>query len=66
MMKQNLTLLTNLTKFEIARPLSKGEHKKVIRLMKDILGGKIIKELVGLRAKTYRYLENNSGAQSVL
>ena len=50
MMKQNLTLLTNLTKFEIARPLSKGEHKKVIRLMKDILGGKIIKELVGLIA----------------
>ena len=34
--------------------------------MKDILGGKIIKELVGLRAKTYSYLENNSGAQSVL
>ena len=46
MMKQNLTLLSNLTKFEIARPLSKGEYKKVIRLMKDILGGKSLKNLL--------------------
>ena len=30
--------------------------KKVIGLFKDELGGKIIKEFVGLRAKTYSYL----------
>ena len=28
--------------------------------MKDELGGQIMKELVGLRAKTYRYLKGNN------
>ena len=31
-------------------------NKKVIRLFKDELGGKIAKEVCALRAKTYRYL----------
>ena len=30
--------------------------QKTIGLIKDELGGKIIKELVGLKAKTYSYL----------
>ena len=40
--------------YEIDRPLPKGQSETVIGLMKDELGGKIIKEFVGLRAKTYR------------
>ena len=46
--------------FEIERPLPKGENKKVIGLMKNELGGQIMKEFVGLRAKTYSYLKDNN------
>ena len=38
------------------RPLPIGKNKKVIGLSKDELGGRIIKELFVLRAKTYSYL----------
>ena len=53
-------LKQDLTRFEIDRPLSKGKNKNVIGIMKDELGGKIIKEFIGLRAKTYSYLKDNS------
>ena len=46
--------------YELDRLLPKGKNKKLIELMKDDLGGKIIKELVGLRAKTYSYLKDNN------
>ena len=37
------------------RPLPKGKNKKVIRLMKDELGGKITTKFVALRVNTYCY-----------
>ena len=39
--------------------LPKRMNKKVIGLMKDKLGGKIITELVALRPKTYSYLTDD-------
>ena len=42
--------------YDNIRPLPKGKNKKVIGLFKDELGGKIMKEFVGLKVKTYVYL----------
>ena len=40
----------------VKRPLPKGKKRKVIGLMKDEFGGKIMREFAAFRAKWYSYL----------
>ena len=48
MLKEDLTL--QILKYHIDIPLPKGKNKKIIGLMKDELGGQIIKQFVAIRA----------------
>ena len=45
------------------KPLPIGMNKKVYSFLKDELRGKIMKEFVALRAKTYAYLTNDGGEE---
>ena len=53
---ENVKARFDNSSYELDRPLPEGKNKKVIELMKDELGGKIMKKFVGLRTKTYSYL----------
>ena len=46
--------------YEVNRLLPTRNNKKVIELMKDELGGKIMTKFVALRPKTYSYLMDDS------
>ena len=48
------------------RPLPTGKNKKVIGLMKDELGGKIMTEFVAFRPKTYSYLTDDGNIDKKL
>ena len=50
---------SDTSNYEVNRPLPMGKNKKVIGLMKDELGGKIITEFVTLRPKTYSCLTDD-------
>ena len=51
--EENAEKIFDTSNYEIGRLLPKGKNNG---LMKDELGGQIMKEFVGLRAKTYSYL----------
>ena len=53
---KDVEALFDTSNYYLNRPLPKEKNKKVIGLMKNKLDGKVVKEFVGLRAKTFSYL----------
>ena len=47
----------DISNYEVNRPLPTGKNKKVVGLMEDELGGKIMTEFEALRPKTYSRLK---------
>ena len=57
---EDVDTIFETSNFETDIPLPKGKNKKVIGLIKDKLGGQIMKEVAGLIAKTCSYLKDNN------
>ena len=53
---EDLETRFDTSKCKLEKPLPQRKTKKVIDLIKNELGEKIMKKLVGLGAKTYSYL----------
>ena len=53
---KNVERSLETSKYDLNRSVLKVNNKKVIAAMKDKLGGKVLNEFYGLRAKTYDYL----------
>ena len=62
---KDLEIRYDTSNYELDGPLSKEKNKKVIGLMKDELGGKIMAKIVGLRAKPYTYLVNDGNEDNI-
>ena len=53
---EDFEIIFDISNYELDRLLPKGKNKKVIGLVKDDLGGKIMTKFVELITKTYSYL----------
>ena len=50
---EDIKIRFDTSNYDLKRPLPKEKNKKVTGVMKDELDAEIMKEFVGLRAKTY-------------
>ena len=57
---KDVEIRSDTSNYELNRPLPKGRNKKVIGLMNDELGLKIMTEFATLRPKTYSYSTDDS------
>ena len=57
---KNVETRFDTSNFELRRLFPKAKSKKLIGLMKDEFGGKIMKDFVGFRAKIFSYLKDRN------